>query len=641
MGEKRILLAEADPTVSEEFCQALGQEWKVTAVRSGSALLTEIKRSPYEVLVTELDLPEMDGAEVINKIRRKYPKTVRFILAEESSKDRVMKEMLGAHQFLAKPIDPTTLKDTIERAIALDAWIGSGTLRELISRVRSFPSLPSLYLEVLSALRSPSASPEEVGAIISKDMAMTTKLLQVLNSAYFGLPRTITDPAEAVGLLGFETVKSMVLAIKLLSQYDRIKPVYFSIDRLWRHSTSVAKLAKELVLFETRDRVTADQAFTCGLMHDIGKVVLAANFDEQYRGARSLSQKQQIPLWEVEKTIFGASHGEIGAYLLGLWGMPMNFVEVAALHHCPCSSSDVAFSALTAVHVANTFDYELNPDDEGLGVPQIDPDYLSRIRLSGRLKAWRIGILGLDTPLEPPAAPHSETVLANALEAPPAPLKAPAPVAPPPVTREAPVPEITSLRDAPQPPAAAKPIWPKPQLAFAGIATGLAALLFVAMGVALHHGKPQKLLNAKELATATPATLPRTERTAPRPEPVVAKPKPVPTAERHVTAFPPQAKQTPDPAPVPPKTVTSSPVSLSPKVPMARPVIPAEPAFPALTLQGIFYSTHHPAAILNGKTVWVDERVAGARVAEITPAYVVVEFHGRRKTLKLSNSLPH
>ncbi len=621
MGERRILLAEADPAVSEEFCQALGQEWKVTIVRSGSALLAEIKRSPYEVLVTEVDLPEMDGAEVLSKIRRKYPKTVRFILANESSKDRVLKEMLGAHQFLTKPIDPSTLKDTIERSIALDAWIGSSKLRELVARVRSFPSLPSLYLDVLAALRSTSATPEEVGAIIAKDMAMTTKLLQVLNSAYFGLPRTITEPAEAVGLLGFETVKSMVLAMKLLSQYDRLKPVYFSIDRLWRHSTGVAKLAKELVLFETRDRVKADQAFTCGLMHDIGKVILAANFDEQYRGAQSLAQKQQLPLWEVEKDIFGAGHGEIGAYLLGLWGMPMNLVEVAALHHCPCSSSDVAFSVLTAIHVANTFDYELNPDTEGLGVPQIDRDYLARVGMSARLKAWRIGILGLDIPLKPAVAPRPDLAPPAVLRSPVAAFKAPGPVTPPAlIARARAVPKITSLLSAPRRPASAKPFWPKPQLVFAGVATAVAVILFAAMGVTLHYGKPRQTLTPGPLAAATPAPPSRTERVPLPPEPIVSKPSAVSTRQKHLTA---------------------GPASSTSKLRAPRPALSAEPPFPALTLQGIFYSSQRPAAILNGQTVWVGEQVAGARVTEITSAHVVVEFHGRRKTLMLSDRLPH
>ena len=118
----------------------------------------------------------------------------------------------------------------------------TSSMRELIGRIRAFPkAIPSLYVEVVNALKSPSTTTEDIGTIIAKDMAMTTKLVQVLNSAYFGLSRTITEPTEAVGILGFDTVKSLIMTIKILSQYDKVKPVYFSIDNIWRHSTNVAR----------------------------------------------------------------------------------------------------------------------------------------------------------------------------------------------------------------------------------------------------------------------------------------------------------------------------------------------------------------------------------------------------------------
>ena len=189
---------------------------------------------------------------------------------------------------------------------------------------------------------------------------MMTKLLQVLNSACFGLPRRITNPAEAVGILGFETVKPMVtLTIKLLNLlWTRSNPSIFpstvsgATARKWHVRRS------KLFMLQTDDqRAGRKAAFTAGLMHDLGKIVLAANFDEQYRGAQSLARKQQMPLCEVEKEFFGAGHGEIGAYLLGLWGMPLDLLEVAALHHQPSRSINKGFSVLTAVHVANALEH--------------------------------------------------------------------------------------------------------------------------------------------------------------------------------------------------------------------------------------------------------------------------------------------
>ena len=303
-GQKRILLADADAQTFDTFQQALGEEWKVQAVANGTAALVEMEKAPADVVVANLDLAELDGGELLNRIQGIYPKAIRFVLAHESDRERTIKQVLGAHQFLGKPLEPDALKNSIEGACALENWVPRNSIRELVRRIRTLPTMPTLYQEVITLLKSPDATTAQVGAIIAKDMSMTTKLLQVLNSAWFGASRKISDPAEAVGMLGFETVSSMVMTIKLLSQYDKVKPVYFSIDRLWKHSTEVARNAKQIALMHTNDRALAEAAFTGGLLHDLGKVVLASNFDEQYRGAQSLATKQNLPPWEVEKGNF-------------------------------------------------------------------------------------------------------------------------------------------------------------------------------------------------------------------------------------------------------------------------------------------------------------------------------------------------
>ncbi len=436
MGNKHILIANADPPTLEEYGRALGKEWTVKLVASPNEALAEMAAHPSDVLVADCALPGAnEGVELLDRVHAEYPKTIRILLAGELDKENRMADVEGSHLILTKPCDSETLKNAIERALSIDLWLTNDSLRELISRLRTFPIVPSLYLEVINALKSPHTTTAEVGAIIAKDMAMMTKLLQVTNSACFGLPRKISDPVEAVGILGFETVKSMVITLKLLSQYDKVKPVYFSIDRLWRHSTEVARISRRLAFTQQDDPVLAESAFTAGLMHDLGKLVLASNFDEQYSGAQALARRQQIPLWEVEKQIFGASHGEIGAYLLGLWGMPLDLVEAAALHHNPSRCLSKRFTPLTAVHVANALLYEAKPDKEGYVPAQVDEAYLADLGLDGRLQYWREMVL---TPeLEGPEARtrpgESGAAKKPAAASPkPAPKPAPKPVKPAP-----------------------------------------------------------------------------------------------------------------------------------------------------------------------------------------------------------------
>jgi HD-like signal output (HDOD) protein/CheY-like chemotaxis protein len=585
MFKKRILLADADAQACEDFRKALGESWEVTAVADGNAALADMERQPSHVLVADLDLAELDGVELLNRIQSSYPKTIRFILANDLDRERMMKQVLGAHQFLSKPLDFSVLKSTIERTVALDRFVASNSIRELVSRIRTLPTIPSLYLEVVAALNSPNATTEQVSAIIAKDMAMMTKLLLVINSAGFGLSRKITNPTEAVGLLGFETVKSMVMTIKLLTQYDKIKPVYFSIDKLWRHSTEVARTAKLLTVMHTDDFAMAEAAFTAGLMHDLGKVVLAANFDEQYRGAQSLARKQQMPLWEVEREIFGASHGEIGAYLLGLWGMPLDVLEVAAFHHQPANSVEKYFTPLTAVHVANALKHENDPDKEGWAASKIDEAYLAEIGVLDQLPVWRNAVAKRDfTKPDIKAKPAAVVRPANFS----------API----------VPAKPAAAKAPAPRQAVRQQW-------IYVTVGAAVVLLIMAWLSFefllgHNEKPSSTLteNIASKPVANPIEQPKPIAVASHPAPVAV----IPVAA--VAAQPP-----------------SAPASVKPIIKTL--------GISDLKLQGIFFSADHPSAIISGKTVQVNDHINGVLVAAIKSSSVTLRYQDQSRTLVL------
>jgi putative nucleotidyltransferase with HDIG domain len=612
MAEKRILIADADSKAWEVFRLALGDSWIVVGAASGNAALAEAKKQPFDVVVANYQLPELDGAELLNRLRVANSKTIRFIAAAEAQKDQVVCHVLGGHQFLAVPFDRNTLKGSIERSMTVDYGM-SNSMRELVGRIRTFPTIPSLYLEIVNALKDPNASTEDIGAIIAKDMAMTTKLVQVLNSAYFGLPRTITDPTEAVGILGFETVKSLTMTVKLLSQYDKVKPVYFSIDQIWRHSTSVARTARVMALLETGDNECSATAYTAGLMHDLGKVILAANFDEQYQGAHAVARRQQVPLWEVEKDIFGASHGEIGAYLLSLWGMSAEVVQVAALHHTPLNAGDKGFTPLTAVHVANALEYEGIADNDDLPVAVLDATYLRQLKLEERVDLWR------DARSDPGAAKF-EGLMKHAKSAAKAPGKtvstAPA-AAPAPKTNK-----FTPAAARAQHPAIA-PLWK-----WVGAGLGVTAALAL-----LARLEIMRLENSEE-----------------KPETEAAASEPAPPVKREVAAVPAPAKPAEAAKPATSNHVASASstniaaastnrvapglAAVSVPTPLPPPA-PPKTGIDKLKLQAIFFSADHPAALISGKLVGVNEQVAECKVLDISATSVTLEYQHQPKTLTL------
>jgi putative nucleotidyltransferase with HDIG domain len=653
MTEKRILIADADPKAWDVFRQSLGQSWRVVGASTGEAAVAEAQKEPFEAIVANFDLPGLGGAELLNRLRVAHPKTLRFIAAAESVRGKAVCQVVGSHQFLPIPFDPSTLKGAMERSLAEDYGM-SQSMRELVGRIRTFPAIPSLYLEVVKALKDPNATTEDIGIIIGQDMAMTTKLVQVLNSAFYGLPRTITDPTEAVGLLGFETVKSLIMTVKLLSQYDKVKPVYFSIDTIWRHSTNVAHTAKAIARLETGDTECSGHAYTAGLMHDLGKVILAANFDEQYTEAHAVARRKRLPLWEAEKEILGASHGEIGAYLLGLWGMSEEIVKVAALHHQPLRAGDRAFSALTAVHVANALEYECEPNPDGLALAMIDTAYLQQLGLEERIEHWRrLRRNPEDTKFETKiqrakAAAKAAAKLANPAPAPASENSLPTPatnrgagVPPagsggvsPPVPNSLTHPSLTLAPDPARVPEATKfapaalPPGPPPWrlfLKWGGLGLGVATAL--ALVACLEIMRLQKLAEKHE-REAVGEQLP-----------------PVKYEMADVTA-PAQADEEPPPEPAPapaPPTHVASEVAVpvpapSPAVPAPAPVAlpaPAKSALDRLKLQAIFFSAQHPSALINGQMAEVNQKVAECRVLDISPSSVTLEYQHQRRTLNI------
>ena len=604
MAEKRILIADADAEACVNFREALGESWTVVGAATGSAALREAQKQAFDVVVANYDLPDFSGAELLNRCRAAHPKTMRFMAAAEALKEKVRHHVLRGHQFLSIPFDRATLKNTIERSLPADYGM-SNSLRELVGRIRSFPTIPSLYVEVVSALKDPNTSTDTIGAIIAKDMAMTTKLVQVLNSAYFGLPRTITDPTEAVGILGFETVKSLIITVKLLSLHDKVKPVYFSIDNIWRHSTNVARNARVMALLETGDNDCSGLAYTAGLMHDLGKVILAANFDGQYHGAHNVARKQQVPLWEVEKDIFGATHGEIGAYLLGLWGMSQDVIKVAAMHHQPLRAGDTEFTALTAVHVANALEYEGTTEADGMPAPVLDMDYLRHLGLEERIELWREARRDTEVTTFETRAQRARSMAKSAAKY----------VAPTPTPDAAPEPQAkaeTPVESSPATPSF-HGVWK-----WMGIALGATAALVLLARLEVNrlesnaeHVEAQNIANNPlppvKLATAAIAAAPK---------PVEAKKAALVRATNAAPLLAAQKAPASVPAPAPQPT-------------------PARAALDQLKLQAIFFSSQHPSALINGQLARVYQEVANCRVLDISPSTVTLECLHERRTLSL------
>ena len=390
--KKRILFVDDEPKVLQglkRMLRGMLQEWEMMFVGSGKEALEIMNQQTFEVVVSDMRMPGMNGAELLKEIMNRYPQVIRIILSGHSDREMILKSVQTAHQYLSKPCDAETLKATIIHACGLRELLSNDEMKKLVSKMDSLPSLPALYIKMMDELQSPESSIKKVGDIIDKDIAMSAKILQLVNSAFFGIPQHISSPSQAVSLLGLEIVKSLVLSVHVFTQFDQSRLRNIPLDLLWQHCIKVGYLSKRIYEEESNDKKVIGYAMTAGLLHDIGKLILMTNFPEKYESVVSNASKQEILLSKNEIEVFGVTHSEVGAYLLGLWGLPDLIIEAIFYHHKPHQVPGRIFVPLSALHMANTIEHEMYPKRRLGAVQPINSDYIGELGLSERLPVWR------------------------------------------------------------------------------------------------------------------------------------------------------------------------------------------------------------------------------------------------------------
>jgi putative nucleotidyltransferase with HDIG domain len=390
----------------QEQASGLSTTWECDFHAKGEAVLLAMANKSYDVVIANVRLSDMSGAELLHHVGKLKSNTLCIAVGDLAEQNLVIDYLGGTHRFIARPFEPKELVSMVRRSLSLDAWLASDQLRALLPKLRRLPSLPITYFEVLKQIESPNTNVQDVGAVIANDPAVTARLLQMVNSAAFALAQKITDPVDAVSHLGMETVRSLVLCLQVFTEDETLKQAGISMEELWDHSLTVAKIARQIMLQLTSAPRLANDAFTAGLLHDIGRIVLATNLPKAYREILESSRQSRVPLHIEEIKAFGINHTQVGAYLLGVWGMPVGFVEAAALHHAPGHTDTSEISLLTAVHVANVLAYAEQPQENEIPPPPLDAEYLAKIGLPVDLDGWR-KLLGNKSVTEPePAEPE-------------------------------------------------------------------------------------------------------------------------------------------------------------------------------------------------------------------------------------------
>jgi HD-like signal output (HDOD) protein len=377
---RRILFVDDDQQVLDALRNLLRRQrkqWDMAFALGGEPALEELAKGPFDVVVSDMRMPGMDGNALLERVRALQPRCARIVLSGHAERDAVARALGVAHQFLSKPCDSDTLRTVIEHTCALQELLNRDSNRDLVHALETLPSVPRTYPALMEALSRPELQLAEIAGIVEQDTALTARFLQLANSPGFGLGGRMQSVQQAIGYLGTELLKVLTLTAQVFAAMEAAAVEGFSLAALQAHSLHAAQLARKLF----RDPELAQQAFTAALVHDLGHVVAALCMPDRYAQVLRLVRESGKPKHVIEREVLGVTHAELGAHLLGVWGLPFAIIEAVAYHHMPSTASAGALEIIAAVHAADAF--------VDRRTPKLDDAFVAKAGLTTELSRWR------------------------------------------------------------------------------------------------------------------------------------------------------------------------------------------------------------------------------------------------------------
>jgi len=389
----RILFVDDDPCLLNGLRRSLmgrRNEWEMSFVTSGAAALDHMAEHPVDVVVSDMRMPEMDGATLLADIAVRHPHTVRIILSGFADRDAVIKTIGPSHRYLAKPCETQCLVSAIRRSLALRLVLGDHKLRAVIAGLSILPTPPRMFGEILTELESRFASAKSLADKVRGDVALCTQILRLANTAYYARVNVVTEIEKAIQWLGFDTFKALFLFSGIFQSFTGDAEINAVLERVGQRSLKTSELARRIAEREGLPACVIDAITCASLLAHVGTVLLAANFPREFREIAASIDSDGLTVDKAEHRCLNADHAQIGAYLLGLWGFNDDIVEAVAYHHRPGASRSHTIDVLTVLHVAQCLTRaETRPEylEHGL-LQDIDFTYLDDVGATAHIPDW-------------------------------------------------------------------------------------------------------------------------------------------------------------------------------------------------------------------------------------------------------------
>jgi HD-like signal output (HDOD) protein/CheY-like chemotaxis protein len=388
--KKRILFVDDEVGVLQGLQRMLfemADHWDMKFVDSAEKALNELSEVEFDVIVSDMRMPNMDGATLLSHVHSEYPNVVRIILTGHSEMEATLRAMPVAHSFLTKPCKPGVLEEVVRRSCELQALLRADSLRTLVGGVAGLPVKPEVYSALTEAIADPHVEMGHLARIVSRDVGLASKVLHLTNSSFFGYRRKFVSVEQAVAFIGIRMLRKVVLSAEVFSAFSPKQSLGgLSLDSEQKHGLACAGIARRI----SPDPETGEYAFLGGMLHDVGKLVLAMRSPKTMRQLIKITKPGDSAPPDTEEGIAGTSHGRIGAYLLGLWGLEYPLVEAVAYHHDPGKVGASSFDLPTILHVADALAHEIENERCGRKAEvALDMVHLERIGVKEKLDAWR------------------------------------------------------------------------------------------------------------------------------------------------------------------------------------------------------------------------------------------------------------
>jgi HD-like signal output (HDOD) protein/CheY-like chemotaxis protein len=355
--------------------------------------LEAIKANRPDLILADQRMPGMSGSQLLEEVRFASPTSVRIIMSGFIPLDK-LKEITSAHQYVAKPFEAPLLKQVLERTLAAQDRVKDKQLQNVVTSLRSLPSLPHVHQTLLAELNNEQGASSSIGQMVAQDAGLSAKVLQLANSPLFGRGRLVTNPEDAVFCLGTSIIAAVVISQSLFKNYQATAHPEFSFSRLWSHCWETAALAHCYCREQGLPRQAREEAFLAGLLHETGRLILIDNFPAEFQAACDAARQAGSPLGPQMREVFQADPCQIAAYLLDLWGLPNRVASAVSLVDHPEEEQAGEFTAAAALYIANQVSSrETSPD--AFPPAEWNTAYLRSIGCDEDLQHWARGDGGL------------------------------------------------------------------------------------------------------------------------------------------------------------------------------------------------------------------------------------------------------